>query len=101
LLTIAPQTFFLLSFPQHESSVADPDPNPDPHVFGPPGSGSGSISKTKRYGPGSGSFYHQTKMVTKTLIPTALGLLFDFLSLKMMKMYLQEVKSKKNFYNKK
>jgi hypothetical protein len=36
--------------------------------FGPPGSGSGSISQ--RYG--SGSFYHQTKIVRKTLIPTVL-----------------------------
>jgi hypothetical protein len=39
-----------------KSSVADPDPNPDPHVFGP---------------PGSGSLYHQAKIVRKTLIPTA------------------------------
>jgi hypothetical protein len=44
------------------SSFADPDQNPDPdlpdpHVFGPPGSG--SISQ--RYG--SGSFYHQAKIV--------------------------------------
>jgi hypothetical protein len=32
---------------------------------------------------GSGlSFYHQVKIVRKTLIPTALRLLFDFLSLK-------------------
>ncbi len=30
-----------------------PDPEPDPHVFGPPG-----------------SFYHQAKIVRKTLIPT-------------------------------
>ncbi len=47
-----------------------------------PGSGSGSISQ--RYGPGSGSgsLYHQAKIVKKTLIPTALWLLFDFLSLK-------------------
>jgi hypothetical protein len=67
------------------TSVADPDPNLDPldpHVFGPPG-----------------SFYHQAKKVRKTLIPTALLLLFDFLSLKMMYeyMYLQKVKSKKTF----
>jgi hypothetical protein len=46
------------------SNVADPDadPNPDtldPYVFGPPGSG--SISQ--RYG--SGSFYHQAKIVRK------------------------------------
>ncbi len=60
-------------------SVADPDPDPpNAHVFGPPESGSGSISQ--RYG--SGSFYHQAKPVRKTLIPTAMWLLFDFLSLK-------------------
>jgi hypothetical protein len=45
-------------------TVADPDPNPDPYVYGPPGSG--SISH--RYG--SGFFYHQAKIVRKTLIPT-------------------------------
>jgi hypothetical protein len=48
------------------SSVADPDP----YVFGPPGSG--FISQ--RYG--SGSFYHQAKILIKTLIP------YDFLYLK-------------------
>ncbi len=61
------------------SSVADPDPNPDPsdpYVFGPPGSGSVSQSY------GSGSFYHEAKILNKTLIPTVLWLLFDFLSLK-------------------
>jgi hypothetical protein len=46
------------------TSVADAVP--DPHVFGPPGSG--SISQ--RYG--SGSFFHQAKIIRKTLIPTAL-----------------------------
>jgi hypothetical protein len=54
-----------------------PDP-PDPHVFGPPGSGSTS----QRYGSGSGSFYHQAKIVRKTLIPTVLLFLLNFLSLK-------------------
>ena len=54
------------------SSVPDPDPNPDPdlpdpHVFGP---------------LGSGSFYHQAKIVRKTLILTVLWLLLDFLSFK-------------------
>jgi hypothetical protein len=49
------------------SSVPDTDPNPDtnpnpdtdpdPQIFGP---------------PGSGSFYHQAKIVGKTLIPTVL-----------------------------
>jgi hypothetical protein len=41
---------------------------PDPHVFGPPGTG--TISQ--RYESGSGSFYHQAKIVRKTLIPTVL-----------------------------
>ncbi len=68
------------------TSVADPDPNPDPdppdpHVFGSPG-----------------SFYYQAKKVRKMLISTALWLLFDFLSFKMMYMYLQEVVSKKLFF---
>ncbi len=63
------------------TSVADPNPDPsDSHVFGLPGSGSGSSSQ--RYGSGAGSFYHQAKIVRKTLIPTVLWLLFDFLSLK-------------------
>jgi hypothetical protein len=63
------------------NSVADPEPNPDRsdlYVFGPSGSGSGSISQ--RSGPGS--FYHNGKIVRKTLISTVLLLLFDFLSLK-------------------
>jgi hypothetical protein len=38
------------------------------YVFGSPGFG--SISQ--RYGSGSGSFYHQAKIVRKTLIPTVL-----------------------------
>ncbi len=49
-----------------KTSVADPDPIPlDLYVFGTPG-----------------SFYHQTNIVRKTLIPSVLLLLFDFLSLK-------------------
>jgi hypothetical protein len=47
------------------NNVVDPDPQ-DPYVFMPPGSASGPISQ--RYG--SGSFYHQAKIVRKTLIPT-------------------------------
>jgi len=35
-----------------------------------------------RYGSGSGSFYNQAKIVRKTLIPTVLRLLYDFLSVK-------------------
>jgi hypothetical protein len=79
-----------------KSSVADPYP-PDSHVFGPPGSGSGSVSQRYGSGSGSGSFNHQAKKIRKTLIPTALPLLFEFLSLKMMHMYLQKVISKKLF----
>ncbi len=89
-------TFFRFSNHRNPvASVADQNPNldpdpPDPHVFGPPGSGSGSISQRhgsasgSGSGSGSGSFYPQAKIVRKTLIPTALWLLFDFLSLKMM-----------------
>ncbi len=47
------------------------------------GSGSGSVgSISQRYGSGSESFDQQAKIVRKTLIPTALWLLFDFLSCK-------------------
>ncbi len=42
---------------------------PDQHGFRPPGSG-------------SGSFHHQAKIVRKTLIPTVLWLLLEFLPLK-------------------
>jgi hypothetical protein len=73
-------------------SVADP--NPDPNVFEP----SGSISQRYGSGTGSGSFYHQAKKGRKTLIPTALRLLFNFLSLKIMHMYLQEIKTKNFFF---
>ncbi len=49
------------------TSVTDPDLNPDPdppdpHVFGPPGSG----FTRQRYGSGSGSSYHQEKIVRKS-----------------------------------
>ncbi len=54
--------YLLIHFFVVGSCVADPDPR----VFGPPESGSGSTSQ--RYG--SGSFYHQAKIVRKTLIPT-------------------------------
>jgi hypothetical protein len=47
--------------------LPDPDP-PDPCVFWPPRSGSTS----QRYESRSGSFYHQAKIVRKTLIPTVL-----------------------------
>ncbi len=69
------------------NSVADPDPHPnldtqDPYVLGPPGSASGSINQRSGSESGSGSFYHQAKIVRKTLIPCVLCLLYDFLSLK-------------------
>ncbi len=48
-----------------------------PHAFGPPGSVSGFISQ--RYVSGSGSFYHQAKIVRKTLIPTAVTSLWLFI----------------------
>ncbi len=57
-----------------EGSVADPVP--DPYVFGT----SGYWSVSQKYG--SGSFYHQAKIVRKTLIPNVLWLFSDFLSLK-------------------
>ncbi len=63
----------LLSFTSKDpGSVADPDPQ-DPYAFGP--SGSGYISQ--RYtdpdpAQDPGCFYHQAKIVRKTLIPTVL-----------------------------
>jgi hypothetical protein len=59
-------TSSLINFPILRSSVEDPDPS-DPYFFGP---------------PGSETFYHQAKIIRKTLIPPVLRLLFDFLSLK-------------------
>jgi hypothetical protein len=49
-------------------SVADPFPNldPDPHVSGPPGSGSISMVWIRIL---LSPFYHQAKIVRKTLIP--------------------------------
>jgi hypothetical protein len=47
-------------------------------VLGPPGSG--SISQ--RFGSGSGSFYHQAKIVLKKLDSYYFVTLFDFLSFK-------------------
>jgi hypothetical protein len=75
------------------TSVADPYPEPNPYVFGHPGSGSGSFST--RYGSGSERFYDQAKIVRKTLIPTVLWLLSDFLSLKNDVNADKKVKSKK------
>ncbi len=56
-------------------SVADPNPDPDPpdpRVFGPPGYGSGPISQRYGSGSGSGSFYHEAKIVRKSLTSTVL-----------------------------
>ncbi len=63
------------------------------HMFLGLGSEYGSLCQ--RYG--SGSFYHQAKIVRKTLIPTVLLLLYSFLSLKNDIMYLQKVIGKNNF----
>jgi hypothetical protein len=59
----------ILVFPFRFAKNSVPDPDP-PDVFGPPGSG--PISQRYGYGSssGSGSFYHQEKIVRKTLIPT-------------------------------
>ncbi len=54
------------------SSVADPDP----YIFW----ASRIRIHSTRYG--SGSFHHQAKIVRKTLIPSVLGLLYNFISLK-------------------
>ncbi len=76
------------------SIVADPDL--DPYVFWPPGSG--SISRRYVIGSGSGSFYHQAKIVSKTLIPTVLWLLYDFLSLKNDVNVASKSNKQKNFF---
>ncbi len=47
---------------------------------------------------GSGSHYHQAKIVRKTLISTVFWLFFDFLSLKNDVMYLQKIISRKTFF---
>ncbi len=57
--------------------------------------GSGSRRNPFVFGPpGSGSFYHQAKIVSNTLISTVLWL-YDFLSLKKIWMQLQPEKSRK------
>jgi hypothetical protein len=76
----------------HCCGSRSPSPK-DPYVFGPPGSGFGSVRQ--RYG--SGSFYHQAKIVRKTLIPTVLWLLYDFLSLKWCKCTFKKYKQKNSF----
>ncbi len=69
---------------------------PDPNVFGPPGSG--SISQM--YWPGSRSgFYNQANIIRKTLIPTVLWLLLDFLSLKNDVNVPSKSNKQKNFFN--
>jgi hypothetical protein len=58
----APQVPYTL----HQASVAAG------YGFGPPGSGSGSVSPRYVSGSLSGFFYHQAKIVRKTLIHTVL-----------------------------
>jgi hypothetical protein len=64
----------------------------DLYVLGPPGSG--SISQSY----GSGSFSHKAKKVRKTLIPTVLLLLFEFLSLKNYVNVPSKSNKQKNFF---
>jgi hypothetical protein len=56
---------YLVRQPSFKTSVADPDLS-DTYDFGPPG------AVSQRYRSGSGSFYHQAKIVRKSLIPTVL-----------------------------
>jgi hypothetical protein len=54
----------------------------------------------QRHGSGSGSFYHQAKKIRKTLIPTVLLILFDFLSLKnYVNVHSKSNKQKKKYFN--
>ncbi len=76
--------FIVLSALAHTQKVSVADP--DPSVSGPPGSGSVS----RRYG--SWSFYHQAKIVRKTLISTVLWYLYDFYLWK----WCRKLKRKKN-----
>ncbi len=64
------------------------------------GSGSESVGSVWFGPPGSGSFHHQANIVRKTLIPTVLWPLFDFLFLKndVNVRYLQKVISRKTFF---
>jgi hypothetical protein len=55
------------------TSFADSD-SLDPYVFRSPG----SVSASQMYGSGSGSFYHQAKMLRKTFIPTGTVLFCGF-----------------------
>jgi hypothetical protein len=84
-----------------DGNVADPNPDldsSDPNVCGPPGSRTGSISERHGAGSVSGSFYHLAKIVKKTLIPTVLLLLFDFLLLKNDVNVPSKRKKHKNFF---
>jgi len=77
-LTRIPTSAFSSGFSTQTSRYLSSRSVTDPHVFGP--HGSGSISQ--RYGSGPGYFCQLAKIVRKTLIPTVLWLLLDFLSLK-------------------
>ncbi len=63
------------------------DPDPDPLVRYESGSNSGA-----------GSFYHQAKIVRKTLIPTVLRILYHFLSLKNDVIVASKSNKEKNFF---
>ncbi len=60
----------------------------------------GSRSVTRRYGPWSGSFHPQAKIVKKRLISIPLWFLYDFLSLKNDVNLFQKVISKENWKEK-
>ncbi len=62
------------------------------------GSGCFWAQDSQRYGSGSGSFYHQAKILRKTLILTVMLLLFDFLSLKNDVNVPSKSKKQKNFF---
>ncbi len=73
-----PWNYTILGSAKTGYNIVSSVPDPDPHVFGPPESKSIS-QKDPDLAP---YLYQQAKIVRKTLIPTVLRLLFDFLSLK-------------------
>jgi hypothetical protein len=66
----------------------DPNPDSDQYVFEPPGSG-------------SGFFYQRAKIVRKTLIPTVLSFIYEFLSKKIDVNVLSKRNKQKNLGEKK
>jgi hypothetical protein len=84
-------------------SVPDPDPDPDPPdplVLCLPDTDSDPLVRGMDPDPDTGNFYHQAKIVKKTLIPTVLWLLLDFLPLKIDVNVPSKGNKQKNFLNK-